>query len=154
MLVLRAPVASVGCHRKAFSFSEPDDPAPLLLIGDCSHIAKIIEAFPPNTDGWRLALWLTSANPRLGNRRPVDVLERNPERSSKPRKGRIGLSSSSEGWTLPSLGEMPDEPLWYDWHDRNSYFRIIPRGGDPLWFNPNTSTDPAWAVTACACRTS
>ena len=44
---------------------------------------------------------------------------------------------------MPSLGEMPDEPLWYDWHDRNSYFRIIPRGGDPLWFNPNTSTEPA-----------
>ena len=53
------------------------------------------------------------------------------------------MSYSSEGWTLPSLGEMPDEPLWYDGHDRNSYFRIIPRGGDPLWFNPNTSTEPA-----------
>jgi hypothetical protein len=38
---------------------------------------------------------------------------------------------------------MPDEPLWYHWRDRNSYFRIIPRGGDPLWFNPNTSGDPA-----------
>jgi len=44
---------------------------------------------------------------------------------------------------LPSLGEMPDDPLWYHWHDRSSYFRIIPRGGNPLWFNPNTSTDPA-----------
>jgi hypothetical protein len=43
---------------------------------------------------------------------------------------------------LPLLGEMPDEPLWYVWHDTNSYFRIIPRGADPLWFNPNTSTDP------------
>jgi hypothetical protein len=42
-------------------------------------IAKIIQAFPPNTDGWRLALWLVSANPRLANRRPVDVLDRNPE---------------------------------------------------------------------------
>ena len=38
---------------------------------------------------------------------------------------------------------MPDEPLWYDWRDTSSYFRIVPRGGDPLWFNPNTSTDPA-----------
>jgi hypothetical protein len=37
---------------------------------------------------------------------------------------------------LPSLGEMPDEPLWYDWRDTSSYFRIVPRGGDPLWFNP------------------
>lgn len=53
------------------------------------------------------------------------------------------MSSSSEGWTLPLLEEMPDEPLWYDWHDKQSYFRIIPRGADPLWFNPNTSTDPA-----------
>ncbi|MDB6105308.1 MAG: hypothetical protein JWO52_5307 [Gammaproteobacteria bacterium] len=52
------------------------------------------------------------------------------------------MSSSSEGWTLPSLGEMPHEPLWYDWRERNSYFRIIPRGADPLWFNPNTSIDP------------
>jgi hypothetical protein len=43
---------------------------------------------------------------------------------------------------LSSLGEMPDEPLWYDWRDKNSYFRIIPHGADPLWFNPNTSTDP------------
>ena len=43
---------------------------------------------------------------------------------------------------LPSLREMPDEPLWYHWRDRSSYFRIIPRGADPLWFNPNTSTDP------------
>ena len=41
---------------------------------------------------------------------------------------------------MPSLGEMPDEPLWYDRHDRNSCFRIIQRA---LWFNPNTSTDPA-----------
>jgi len=53
------------------------------------------------------------------------------------------LSFSSGGWTLPSLGEMPDTPLWYDWRDTSSYFRVIPRGGDPLWFNPNTSTDPA-----------
>jgi hypothetical protein len=37
---------------------------------------------------------------------------------------------------------MPDEPLWYDWRDTSSYFRVIPCGGDPLWFNPNTSTDP------------
>jgi hypothetical protein len=44
---------------------------------------------------------------------------------------------------LPSLGEMPDEPLWYAWCDTSSYFRIVPRGGDPLWFNPNTSADPA-----------
>jgi hypothetical protein len=56
------------------------------------------------------------------------------------------LSSSSGGWTLPSLEEMPDEPLWYRWYDRGSYFRIIPRGADPLWFNPNTSTDPADAL--------
>jgi hypothetical protein len=42
-------------------------------------IAKIIQAFPPNTDGWRLILWLVSANPRLANRRPVGVLDRNPE---------------------------------------------------------------------------
>jgi RES domain-containing protein len=38
---------------------------------------------------------------------------------------------------------MPDEPRWYNWYDQNSYFRIVPRGADPLWFNPNTSTDPA-----------
>jgi hypothetical protein len=37
---------------------------------------------------------------------------------------------------------MPDEPLWYDWREQNAYFRIIPRGGDPRWFNPNTSGDP------------
>jgi len=50
-------------------------------------IAKIIEAFPPNTDGWRLALWLTSANPRLGNRRPVDVLDKDPEKVIEAAKG-------------------------------------------------------------------
>jgi hypothetical protein len=50
-------------------------------------ISKIIQAFPPNTDGWRLALWLTSANPRLANRRPVDVLDRNPEQVIEAAKG-------------------------------------------------------------------
>jgi hypothetical protein len=50
-------------------------------------IAKIIEAFPPNTDGWRLALWLTAANPRLGNRRPVDVLDKDPEKVIEAAKG-------------------------------------------------------------------
>lgn len=53
------------------------------------------------------------------------------------------MSSSSGGWTLPSLGEMPEEPLWYDWRGIDAYFRIIPGGRDPLWFNPNTSTDPS-----------
>jgi hypothetical protein len=38
---------------------------------------------------------------------------------------------------------MPDEPLWYEWRDTISYFRIIPRDCHPLWFNPNTTTDPA-----------
>jgi hypothetical protein len=37
---------------------------------------------------------------------------------------------------------MPDEPRWYEWRDTVSYFRIIPRDGDPRWFNPNTSADP------------
>jgi len=41
-------------------------------------IARIIEAFPPNTDGWRLALWLISANAQLGDRRPVDLLDKGP----------------------------------------------------------------------------
>jgi hypothetical protein len=50
-------------------------------------IAKIIHAFPPNTDGWRLALWLVSANPRLARRRPVDVLDRNPEQVIEGAKG-------------------------------------------------------------------
>jgi hypothetical protein len=50
-------------------------------------IAKIIEAFPANTDGWRLALWFTSANPRLANRRPVDVLDQNPEQVIEAAKG-------------------------------------------------------------------
>lgn len=50
-------------------------------------IAKIIETFPANTDGWRLALWLTSANPRLANRRPVDVLDQNPEEVIEAAKG-------------------------------------------------------------------
>jgi hypothetical protein len=50
-------------------------------------VAKIIQAFPPNTDGWRLALWLTSANPRLANRRPVDVLDRNPDQVVEAAKG-------------------------------------------------------------------
>jgi len=43
-------------------------------------IARIIKVFPPNTDGWRLALWLASANQRLSNRRPVDLLDKNPEK--------------------------------------------------------------------------
>jgi len=43
-------------------------------------IAAIIDAFPANTDGWRLALWLTSASPRLANRRPVDVLDKDPDK--------------------------------------------------------------------------
>jgi hypothetical protein len=50
-------------------------------------IAKIIETFPPNTDGWRLALWLTSANPRLGNRRPVDLLDADPDKVIEAAKG-------------------------------------------------------------------
>jgi hypothetical protein len=50
-------------------------------------IAKIIEVFPPNTDGWRLVLWLTSANPRLANRRPVDVLDRHPEQVIEAARG-------------------------------------------------------------------
>jgi len=37
---------------------------------------------------------------------------------------------------------MPHEPLWYDQRPTDGIFRIIPSGGDPLWFNPNTSTDP------------
>jgi len=54
-------------------------------------ISKIIQAFPSNTDGWRLALWLTSANPRLANRRPVDVLDRNPEQVIEAAKGENGV---------------------------------------------------------------
>jgi len=50
-------------------------------------IAQIIEIFPPNTDGWRLALWLTSANPRLANRRPVDVLDKEPDKVIETAKG-------------------------------------------------------------------
>jgi hypothetical protein len=56
-------------------------------------IANIIRAFPRNTDGWRLALWLVSANPRLANRRPVDVLDRNPEQviEAAKRENRVEL---------------------------------------------------------------
>jgi hypothetical protein len=50
-------------------------------------IAQIIAAFPADTDGWRLALWLTSANPRLADRRPVDVLDQNPEKVIEAAKG-------------------------------------------------------------------
>jgi hypothetical protein len=50
-------------------------------------IAKIIETFPPNTDGWRLALWLTSANPRLSDHRPVDVLDKDPDKVIEAAKG-------------------------------------------------------------------
>jgi hypothetical protein len=50
-------------------------------------IAQIIEAFPPNTDGWRLALWLISANARLGNRRPVDTIDQEPEKVIEAAKG-------------------------------------------------------------------
>ena len=50
-------------------------------------IAKIIETFPPDTDGWRLALWLTSANPRLASRRPVDVLDKDPDKVIEAAKG-------------------------------------------------------------------
>jgi hypothetical protein len=50
-------------------------------------IAKIIEAFPPDTDGWRLALWLTSVNPRLAGRRPVDVLDKDPDKVIEAAKG-------------------------------------------------------------------
>jgi hypothetical protein len=56
-----------------------------------SVIAMIIQA-PPNTDGWRFAFWLVWANPRLANRRPVDVLDRNPEQVVEAAKGTIGLS--------------------------------------------------------------
>ncbi len=50
-------------------------------------IAKIIETFRANTDGWRLVLWFTSANPRLANRRPVDVLDQNPKQVIEAAKG-------------------------------------------------------------------
>jgi len=38
---------------------------------------------------------------------------------------------------------MPNEPLWYDWHNPKPFSRVIPRSGNPLWFNPNTAHDPA-----------
>ena len=50
-------------------------------------IAKIIEAFPPDTDGWRLALWLMAANPRLASRRPVDALDKDPDKVIEAAKG-------------------------------------------------------------------
>jgi hypothetical protein len=50
-------------------------------------IARIIEAFPSDTDGWRLALWLTSANPRLASRRPVDALDKDPDKVIEAAKG-------------------------------------------------------------------
>jgi len=57
------------------------------------------------------------------------------------------LSSSKGKWALPSLADLPDEPLWYEWREASFYFRVIPRGCDPLWFNPNTPTDPADSST-------
>lgn len=59
----------------------------LMSVRPRPAIAKIIQAFPPNTDGWQLALWLVAANPRLANRRPVDVLGRNPEQVIEAAKG-------------------------------------------------------------------
>src|SRR6266478_2804855 len=50
-------------------------------------ISEILRAFPKDPDGWRLALWFTSANPRLSNRRPVDVLDQNPEQVIAAAKG-------------------------------------------------------------------
>lgn len=52
------------------------------------------------------------------------------------------MRSSDGGWTLPSLGDMPDEPQWRVWSVGVARFRVIPSGGDPRWFNPNTATDP------------
>jgi hypothetical protein len=52
-----------------------------------SIITQVIQTFPPHTDGWRLALWLTSANPRLGHRRPVDLLDSDPEQVIEAAKG-------------------------------------------------------------------
>jgi hypothetical protein len=53
-------------------------------------IAMIIQAPPQH---WRLALWSVSANPRLTNRRPVDVLDRNPEQAieAAKRENRVEL---------------------------------------------------------------
>ena len=52
------------------------------------------------------------------------------------------MTFSSGGWTLPSLGGMPDEPQWSNWCVGDLRYRVIPRGNEPRWFNPNTATDP------------
>ena len=39
-------------------------------------MAQLLAAFPANTDGWRVALWMADPNGYLGGRRPVDLLVR------------------------------------------------------------------------------
>lgn len=42
-------------------------------------VAEVLAAFGPKAAGWQTALWFTGANGWLGAKRPVDLLESEPE---------------------------------------------------------------------------
>jgi hypothetical protein len=65
-------VAADGTARfPGFQFDERGVPLPV--------IADVLTAVADRLPGWELALWFTAANARLGDRRPVDVLDTDPE---------------------------------------------------------------------------
>jgi hypothetical protein len=53
------------------------------------------------------------------------------------------LSSSDPPFVPPDLSDLPDRPSWREWPAKRPFYRVIPSGGDPCWFNPNTGIDPA-----------
>lgn len=60
-----------GPQLPGFQFDERGVPLPA--------IADVLAAFADRLSGWGLALWFTGSNGWLGDRRPVDVLDSDPE---------------------------------------------------------------------------
>jgi hypothetical protein len=63
--------------------------------------------------------------------------------SLRPRRLRTALSFSDPPFTIPAIDALPDEPSWFIWTPhREPFARVIPKGGEPFWFNPNDTVDP------------
>ncbi len=44
---------------------------------------------------------------------------------------------------MPTLEQLPDEPLWRECNPGTELYRVVPCDGHPLWFNPNDKANPA-----------
>lgn len=45
-----------------------------------THLAQVMSALGPTKNGWDLAFWFRSSNNFLGNKRPEDILDLEPEK--------------------------------------------------------------------------